>query len=320
MYFALKFKITISWSMSYCNVMSNEVAAVASPTYKNNKIKFNIIVSLFMAKVFYLAIIFIIVYGWLQKSNSNLSPESGVGYYLGIIGGSLMLLLLIYPLRKKSRFLRSFGLVKHWFKMHMLFGVLGPVAILYHANFGLGSVNSNIAMFSMIAVAISGLVGRYLYTKIHHGLYGQKASIKELRDSLMISKGNLDKYFTLSKEALLVIKNIEEQTLKERNIFVAMFLWLIIKSKAGWAKYRLKRLFAKEYLNQASVSAGDHESIKTIRNKESAKVIAYINALYKIFGSKIFESLFSLWHVLHLPLFIMLIVSGVLHVFVVHSY
>lgn len=100
------------------------------------------------------------------------------------------------------RFLSMFGNIKHWFKIHMLFGVLGPVAILFHANFSLGSTNSNVAFFSMVIVALSGLVGRYFYTKIHHGLYGRKASLKELRTSLKESKSNLGSHFALTKDVV----------------------------------------------------------------------------------------------------------------------
>ena len=33
-----------------------------------------------------------------------------------------------------------------------------------------------------------------------------------------------------------------------------------------------------------------------------------------------YERLFSLWHVLHLPLFFMLVISGLVHVIAVHVY
>ena len=149
-----------------------------------------------ISKLFYLSIFVLIFVGWKNKEYSNLTPESGAGYWLGIIGGTLMLVLLLYPLRKKVRFLNIFGKIKYWFKLHMLFGVLGPVAILFHANFSLGSTNSNVAFFSMVIVASSGLVGRYFYAKIHHGLYGRKANLKELRESLKESKSKLGNHFT----------------------------------------------------------------------------------------------------------------------------
>lgn len=300
--------------------MNTDVVLEQSPAFTKNKISIASYFARHASKFFYFFIFLVILYGWTQRTYSNLSPETGLGYYLGIVGGTLMLLLLLYPLRKKVRFLHSFGLVKYWFKMHMLFGVLGPVAILYHANFGLGSVNSNIAMFSMIIVASSGLVGRYLYAKIHHGLYGRKANLQELRDSLMISKGQLGKHFTLSKKAALLIKNAEKRTLRKRNIIIATLLWPLINFNTGLTKFRLKRIFKRDFANSISNNKKDKKVVKTLSNQASMEINAYLDGLYNIFGFKIFESLFSLWHILHLPLFFMLVVTGILHVVVVHSY
>jgi len=35
--------------------------------------------------------------GWLKREDSGLTPQSGAGYWLGIVGSSLMVLLLPYP-------------------------------------------------------------------------------------------------------------------------------------------------------------------------------------------------------------------------------
>ena len=108
----------------------------------------------------------LLISGFLGRDESYLSPTDGMGYALGIIGGSLMLLLLFYPLRKSWRVMQNWGPIKYWFQLHMLFGVLGPVLVLFHSNFSLGSTNSNLALFSMLIVAGSGLIGRYLCVKI----------------------------------------------------------------------------------------------------------------------------------------------------------
>jgi hypothetical protein len=44
--------------------------------------------------------------GWLNRGQDYLTPESGVGYRLGIAGAGLMLMLLLYPLRKRAASLR----------------------------------------------------------------------------------------------------------------------------------------------------------------------------------------------------------------------
>ena len=44
-------------------------------------------------------------------------------------------------------------------------GIIGPIFILYHCNFQLGAVNSNVALWSMLTVAGSGVVGRFLQNR-----------------------------------------------------------------------------------------------------------------------------------------------------------
>ena len=118
--------------------------------------------------------------GWLQRNEEVLTPESGTGYWLGIYGSLAMLALLIYSLRKRNKSARVIGTIPFWFRIHMLLGIFGPVLILFHANFKLGALNSNVAFFAMLIVAISGIVGRYIYSKIHLGLHGRKAQVREL--------------------------------------------------------------------------------------------------------------------------------------------
>ena len=211
--------------------MNSEVAIEQPQSLSQNKVNFYSYFISHVSKFFYFIIFVLVLYGWLQKENSNLSPENGLGYILGIIGGSLMLLLLLYPLRKKARFMHHIGQVKHWFKMHMLFGVLGPLAILFHANFALGSVNGSIAMLSMVLVATSGLIGRYFYSRLHFGLYGRKANLQELRDTLLISKGQIGSDIKLSKSTALLIKQAERKTLKKRNFIKSILIWPYVKLK-----------------------------------------------------------------------------------------
>src|ERR1700759_1524963 len=110
-----------------------------------------------------------------------LSPKSGLGYAIGIVGRVLILMQLLYAIRKRVPSLRFLGSVPRWFQTHMILGIVGPVCILMHCGFSLGATNSNIALFSMLTVAGSGIFGRYFYAKIHHGLYGRKATLSELQ-------------------------------------------------------------------------------------------------------------------------------------------
>jgi len=122
-----------------------------------------------------------VVLGWIVTRERQLfDPLEGFGYWLGITGASLMAVLLLYPVRKRVRFLRVLGATRYWFRMHMLFGVVGPILILYHCNFRLGSLNSNVALFCTLLVAGSGLIGRYLHAKIFADLEGHRRSLEQM--------------------------------------------------------------------------------------------------------------------------------------------
>ena len=132
-------------------------------------------------KLFVLAVIGALYFGWNIRSEYYITAEYGLGYALGITGVSCMMMLLMYPLRK--RYSRTPFLIfstRTWFKIHMVLGVLGPLAILYHCNFRLGSINSNITLAAMGLMVTSGLIGRFIYSQIHYSLFGRKIEILEL--------------------------------------------------------------------------------------------------------------------------------------------
>ncbi len=110
-----------------------------------------------------------------------ITPQRGLGYWLGITGGSMMLLLLIYSARKRFAWLRWLGGIPAWFEIHMMLGVVGPLLVLFHANFHLGATNSNVALICMLVVAGSGVVGRYIYTRLHAHLDGNEDTLEQLK-------------------------------------------------------------------------------------------------------------------------------------------
>ena len=157
--------------------MANHVSSQASPrpVFQVRRLVAKLI-PLFVSGV----VVVVLVLGWLGRDEEYLTPKSGLGYWLGIYGSMAMLLLLIYSMRKRSRSMRWLGPIPAWFRIHMLLGIAGPVLIIFHSNFKLGALNSNVAFITMLIVASSGIVGRYLYGKIYMGLYGRKAEAQDV--------------------------------------------------------------------------------------------------------------------------------------------
>ncbi len=262
----------------------------------------------FLLLVMYLLVLYVVYLGWNNRLEQPLTAESGMGYALGIIGGSMMLLLLLYPLRKHLRIMRHLGPVKIWFRTHMLFGVLGPVCILFHSGFQLGSLNSNVALFCMLVVASSGLVGRYFYTRIHHGLYGRQATLDELVRHSALLQGALQSALSDWPVAARRIETFEKQARQKPAGFITSVFRLVSLGTRTWLLYL--SLWLKV---PGSLTSRDRRLL--LRH-----VGARLESIRKIAEFQFYNRLFSLWHLLHFPLFLMLIISGSVHVVAVHMY
>ena len=270
--------------------------------------------------IFSIFIVLLLIIGWRGRDESYLNAADGGGYALGIIGGSLILLLLLYPVRKHLKAIRSWGPIKYWFQIHMLFGVIGPVLIIFHSNFGLGSTNSNLALFSMLLVASSGLVGRYFYTKIHFGLYGQKASLKELRQDIQLTKGNLGAHISLSPRVIGLIKKYEQYVLKNRHFILHFILLPIISLRSRLLSYRIKKEIVNDLKKQAKTNNWGNDMLRDFLKQSRSYLGDYFFCLRKTSQLALYTRLFSLWHIFHLPLYILLVVTGIVHVIAVHMY
>ena len=260
-------------------------------------------------------------FGWHNKAEQHLTAESGLGYLLGIVGGTLMLLLLLYPLRKRLSFMRRLGATKHWFRFHMIMGVVGPALILFHANFSLGSLNSKISLISMLLVAASGLVGRYIYSKIHYGLFGRRMNLAELREIAEDSSGRLGSVLSSAPELQERLGAYEQSVLKPpRTVLhsVARIVFVGIRTRLAYAT---TRRMLRRGLKRQAVQTGWSRQENRRHAKEARRYLSvYFTAVRKVVSFNFYERLFSLWHVLHVPLFIVLVITSTVHVLAVHLY
>jgi hypothetical protein len=248
-----------------------------------------------------------------------MSPASGLGYALGITGGSLMLVLLLYPLRKRVAWFAKLGSVKAWFQVHIVFGVVGPICVLYHSNFSLGASNSNVALMLMLVILGSGLLGRYFYAKIHDGLTGHETNYADLKE-------NAERLRTVTMsvkfmpELLTRLATEEERIMEHTQRCPALLRPLYV----AWCSLR-GRLRLNRHVRLALAAASTQSQlIDAHRHRLQETAYAYIDrrmsATQSVAEYQTYANLFSWWHLLHLPLFFMMLVAGIVHVVAVHAY
>jgi len=260
--------------------------------------------------------------GWVMtRSHTLVDPQQGLGYWLGIVGASLMAVLLLYPLRKRIRLMRVLGPTRHWFRIHMVFGVLGPVLILYHCNFQFGSTNSNVALICTLLVAASGLVGRYFHAKLHSSLDGHKTTLTELAQRARITAEQK------TWAAALVPTLMERMTCFDRLVMTppaSLSASLLLPLKLAWLTrieyIRLTWLTRRQLQIQALRSRVVEAERIRLQAVMARFIKQHLRRVRRVAELASFERLFSLWHIFHLPFFYMLVVTALLHVLAVHMY
>jgi hypothetical protein len=259
--------------------------------------------------------------GWTGRTGRPIDAAEGIGYVLGIAGGIPMVLLLLYSFRKRLSFMRYLGPIRHWFRAHMMFGVTGPVIILYHCNFQVGSLNSQVALYCTLLVASSGLVGRYLYAKIHHGLYGRKASLRELTTQLEDSSRRLSSGDGFIDDIREELRGMVEQSLSPADsITGSLSRPVVMAFQTRWLYYRMSWAVRRKLIARsvASPTVAQHrERLETATRRFLAQ---HLRQIRRVSQFNACERLFSLWHVIHVPFFCMMVLSVIVHILAVHMY
>ena len=263
----------------------------------------------------------ILVAAWLVRQGNYYEPGDRFGYWLGVIGGVMMLVLLLYSLRKHVRFMHSWGPTRHWFRLHMFLGIAGPTLILFHSTFHVGSMNAAVALTCMLLVAGSGVVGRVIYRKIHHGLYGRSATLQEVQANLGIIGGDVKSKFHFAPKIEQRLKEFETSALTPRSgAWARIWSFLTVGLRAGWTYYAARTELERVVRQHARQHGWDSTKLERRLVGARSAIRAYVDAVVDVARFSAYERLFSLWHVLHVPFVFMLIISGIVHVIAVHMY
>jgi hypothetical protein len=257
---------------------------------------------------------------WLARNGLSFKPGSDVGYNIGLVGSIFMLLLLLYPARKRVRWMHTWLPMKHWFRAHMFLGVAGPLLVVLHSTLTFGSINSIIAFFCMSLVAVSGLIGRFIYVRIHHGLYGRRKTLQELKEQQSIGEQNLRTKFHFSPQLEQRLHQFEAMALApDRGLLRNAWRFVALGPVAVWTYHQSCRDLLHS-LQQMGVGEAMPRELKRRYAYGKAFIRTYLKSVQAASQFQTYERLFSLWHVVHIPLMFLLVITGVIHVIAVHMY
>jgi hypothetical protein len=243
------------------------------------------------------------------------TPRSNFGFYLGVVGSVMMLLMLAYPLRKHVHYMHRWGALKNWFRIHMIMGIVGPILVLFHSTFHLRSTNATIALFSMLGVVISGIIGRFVYTKIHYGLYGRRATLGKIQAEFAGHSNDAKSRLHFAPRVEQWLQSFERDSMQlDRSFTSHLISPLTIGLKRSILAFRcareLRRILKTE--RHPEFRGGASEAIHLTSS--------YLRECERVAQFSTYERFFSLWHMLHIPLIYILAACTIFHIVAVYMY
>jgi hypothetical protein len=245
-----------------------------------------------------------------------LKPSGSVGIKLGFLGLAMFLVIFLYPLRKRWAWLSRQGSAKHWLDYHVILGISAPFIIALHSSFKFHGF-AGIAFWIMLAVSISGVIGRYLYSQIPRSLNAAELTMKELRDVQNSLAEQLAQQNLLPKADLHSLLKLPTTQQVENMWMLNALVYMIVLDVIRW--FRIARL-RRHALNKSEIFSTMGGLLPT-GNRDLEKVIATAReeaatAKRVLFLSRA-QQVFHLWHVVHKPFSYTFAILALVHIGVV---
>lgn len=232
-----------------------------------------------------------------------LKPSGTRGHALGIIGSAMMIFMLLYSIRKRTRLFGTFGKLRHWLNFHIYFGVVGPILVVIHTSFKVQGL-VKVSFWSMVAVALSGVFGRYLYLQIPRDVQGESLSLQELQTMKDRMTAQLQDDVKLSGKELTDIENALSSGIRDsRGILFS--IWAVLLDDLR-RPFRIRRA-RRRYLSKLKLPRKVQDEIVelVLRKTLLERRILVLNRI---------QQLFHYWHVFHKPFAIIMYIIMIVHV------
>jgi len=221
-------------------------------------------------------------------------PSGFFGHGLGIVGTILIIIGVgLYILSKKYGFLTRYIRLKYILEFHIFLCSLGPVLILYHTSFKFGGIVS-IAFWSMVAVVLSGVIGRFIYIQIPRNLSGNELSAEEIKNN---------------QENLL---NQIKELFSDKNTVTTSIMNYQPKTASLIQNIRHQHTYLRKIRSQIKALPGDRKTQKKLYElvKSEVRLEERKNNL------QFMQRLFKYWHVAHKPFALIMLVIVTIHIVV----
>ncbi len=234
--------------------------------------------------------------------HTALKPSGSWGHGLGIIGTLMMIAgVATYMVRKRTS-LFNYGYLKHWLEFHIFLCTVGPILVLYHTAFKFGGIVA-VSFWSMAAVVLSGVVGRFLYVQIPHTIQGKELSIKELDTMSENLTNKLRRDYKIDENVIEKLNQLQSFQ-KYKHITLSQSFIFVLKDSLSM-RSALKVL---KY-NMMQIGYSKLQMKEIIKISKSKLILSRRIGLLRVM-----QKLFKYWHIVHLPFAITMFIIMLVHV------
>jgi len=245
-----------------------------------------------------------------------LRPSGAIGIKLGFMGLTMFLAIFVYPLRKKWPWLSRQGSSKHWLDIHVLLGLTAPFIIALHSAFKFRGF-AGMAFWIMVAVSLSGVIGRYLYAQIPRRLNSAEMSAKELQDVQTGLAEQLKQQRLLPEEDLrLLLRLPSPERVQEMSIVFALGYMMVLDVGRAFRIAKLRRralALSERFTTLGGFLRTRHASLERAVSTARAEAATAKRILFLSRSQQVFH----LWHVVHKPFSYSFALLAIIHIVVV---
>ncbi|MDP6038364.1 MAG: hypothetical protein QGG64_07430, partial [Candidatus Latescibacteria bacterium] len=224
-----------------------------------------------------------------------LKPGGSWGHGLGIIGSMMMIAgVAIYGIRKRVRWMVTWGNLRDWLTFHIFLCVTGATLITFHTAFKVGGLVA-ISFWCMVGVVVSGVLGRYVYVRIPRDQTGQALTAGSLQKQCETMREHLQHNYKLSPDVLAEID----------AVFARSGRGILRLIQDDCLRYmRLRRV--KHLLRSHESSQAIHDIIRLVKQRASLmRTLHFYTTAQKVL---------HYWHVIHLPFTVVMFLIMFVHV------
>jgi hypothetical protein len=248
-----------------------------------------------------------------SPKHAALRPGGPIGIKLGIVGVCMFGMIYLYYFRKQWKWLANIGSTRHWLDFHIVLGVTAPIVIAFHATFKFGNI-AGMAYWIMLAVALSGIVGRYLYSQIPRRLNAAELTWQELQDQQLVITTQLASQKVFPADKLIAAFHIPDADMvRHKSAMGALFgmFFLDIARPFRVAALRRRALgFGGSVLSLGGFLKSANQELENVvtmarRQASLSKRMVFLSRTQQVF---------QLWHLIHRPFSYAFVVLAVLHI------